>query len=146
MKQGITKSFVQWSSTDTSGKKPHLGPGDGSSKRRFDSHFLGILHESTQRTTTAKEKITNQWTFDSFLLTDLATDLAEEPQVYKRNEGHHSAHQAIISHRFGRLAEGVTRSTPSCEAKWNIVEAATEAIAPIWRHLVGQVLRRNLDQ
>lgn len=131
---------------DKSWTKPSkLGPGHGISKRRLDSNFLSALNESAQRAAATQKEIAQKRTVDAFLLTDLASDLREEPQVCQGNEGHHAAHQTIISNCFGGLAERVARSAVSREAEWNIIEAAAEAITPFLRHLGSCVLERYFD-
>lgn len=112
-----------------------LRPSHRVSERGLHSNFLSVLNKGTKTTATSHQEVVDKRAINFFLFTNLASNLSHEPKIRKWDEGHCTAQQTIIANRLGCLAENVARSTVSCQAQWDIIQAATQTITPLLGHV-----------
>lgn len=97
-------------------------------------NFLRRLHQHTYRTTTSGQQIIQERTVDSFLLTNLGSDLRHEEEVGERNKRRQAAEQAVVSNRLGVLTGGITVTEVGNEACTTVIEAAKQSVRPLSCH------------
>lgn len=101
---------------------------------RRSLHFLGLLHECTQRAKTDHQQIVEGGARYAFLLSNLAPDFERREDVDDGADVGETASEATFADGLGILAKLVARDKVGDNAQPQIVEAAEKSVLPVSRH------------